>query len=256
MDELKIPGQSFPPAAPGGDWSRKHLGVTVAWEDNGKTYSGVVTSPGLLTGADGLPTTAVVTLHPTMSPRHKDGRTTQIPAASIPAAHALWLQTFVPPPIAESLAAAIREQTMELIDGGHKHCCDCPNCSDEAKCIEADAKPILPVDPNRAVPSWCPLRKTRERGAQIRGFLQRVVPDHTYPVDAELILTCCAQDALPVQDGEPKPVGEKNCEVFASGPFITVLVSRRAFKFLRELATLSGFFHRVSSMETMLKERT
>ena len=95
-----------------------------------------------------------------------------------------------------------------------------------------------------------------EKKAAIRGFLTTLVPGHEVPVDARVILTCREGDTVPDGHGGTTKVDDENANVSKLGDYITVLLSQRAFEFVREQAILSGIFEKVQNWEAMMKEAT
>jgi hypothetical protein len=185
-------------------WNRAWVGQAVAWEEGGKHYAGLVAGPGLLTGADDVPTTAIVELHPDYSDRHPEGRRVNLKSEALVAAKALWIERFVPPPAADRLCEAMRR-------------------------VEAMSNATVE-------------------------FLKLVAPEQELPDGVAAILTCNTVDSLPDRTGKVYRVDDDRIYTYLSGPFVTILVSRRVYQFVREKATVSGLFYRVATFEALAKE--
>lgn len=188
-------------------WNVRYRAKAVAWDDGNKHFCGLITGPGPLTDARGWPSTAVVTLHPSKSDPHPDGKTTNLATDKLDAAHELWRERFLPPPAAENFWRAVHTQF-----------------------------------------------GVTEKGAAVRGFLNAIAPDHEFPVDVRVILTCNEHDATPDGKGGIVQVDDTRTEIVKMGDFVTILVSRRVFEFIREKAILSGLFDKVAKWEMLVKQ--
>jgi hypothetical protein len=120
---------------------------------------------------------------------------------------------------------------------------------------EAFLPPMVAEQINSLIAAQAKVEDKREAKNNI---LKALLDDEKFaalPPDVEMLLTCNEADALPDTQGDVHKVDDANVYAFGLGPFLCVLVSRKAYRFLREPATVSGLFYRVATFEMLRREK-